>query len=69
MYPKFKYPALVLALGFVACKAKVSTQAGPPPPVSVSVITVKDTVAGSYDEYPATVAALNEVKLTAQVSG
>ncbi|HEY6953821.1 MAG TPA: efflux RND transporter periplasmic adaptor subunit [Flavisolibacter sp.] len=69
MYPKFKYPALVIALGFVACKAKVSTQAGPPPPVSVSVITVKDTVAGSYDEYPATVAALNEVKLTAQVSG
>jgi membrane fusion protein (multidrug efflux system) len=69
MYSKFKYPALVIALGFIACKAKVSTQAGPPPPVSVSVITVKDTVAGSYDEYPATVAALNEVKLTAQVSG
>ena len=69
MHLKFKYSALVLALGFVACKAKVSTQAAPPPPVSVSVITVKDTLAGSYDEYPAAVAALNEVKLTAQVSG
>ncbi|HET7897462.1 MAG TPA: efflux RND transporter periplasmic adaptor subunit, partial [Flavisolibacter sp.] len=43
--------------------------AAAPPPVYVSVITVKDTFAGYYDEFPATLTALNEVKLTPQVSG
>jgi len=69
MHSQLKYPLLIIVIGFAACKAKVSTHAATPPPVNVSVITVKDTLAGSYDEYPATVAALNEVKLTAQVSG
>lgn len=68
MHSTLKYSALILAIVFTACKDKPQTQAAPPP-AYVSVITVKDTVAGSYDEYPATLTALNEVKLTAQVSG
>lgn len=69
MHSTFKYSILVVAIVFASCQAKVKTQSATPPPVYVSVITVKDTVAGSYDEYPATLTALNEVKLTAQVSG
>ena len=69
MHSKFTYLVLISVIAFVACKAKVATQASAPPPVYVSVVTVKDTVAGSYDEYPASLNALNEVKLTAQVSG
>jgi membrane fusion protein (multidrug efflux system) len=69
MHPKFKYSILITAIFFAACKDKPSTQASAPPPVYVSVTTVKDTLAGSYDEYPATLTALNEVKLTAQVNG
>jgi membrane fusion protein (multidrug efflux system) len=68
MHSKFKYSILIVVV-LVACKAKVSTQAAAPPPAYVSVTTVKDTLAGSYDEYPAALAALNEVKLTPQVSG
>lgn len=68
MHSKLKYFIFILVIAFVACKDKTQTQAAPPP-VYVSVTTVKDTVAGSYDEYPATITALNEVKLTPQVSG
>jgi membrane fusion protein (multidrug efflux system) len=63
----------LLALLLVACADKQNAQqaaaAAAPPPVFVSVVTVKDTAAVYYDEYPATLAALNEVKLTPQVSG
>lgn len=53
-----------------ACGDKKTTQQpSAPPPVYVSVTTVKDTAAVYYDEYPATLTALNEVKLTPQVSG
>jgi membrane fusion protein (multidrug efflux system) len=69
MYSKFKYSLFIIAIVFASCKAKVSTSTAAPPPVNVSVITVKDTIAGSYDEYPATLTALNEVRLTAQVNG
>ncbi len=48
-------------------KEEVKQQA--PPPVFVTVATVKDTTATVHDEYPATVSALNEIKLTAQVNG
>lgn len=44
-------------------------QAAAPPPVYVSVITVQDTTAVYHDEYPATLSALNEIKITPQVSG
>jgi membrane fusion protein, multidrug efflux system len=69
MHSTLKYLVVIILIGLAACKAKVSTQSAVPPPVYVSVITVQDTVAGSYDEFPATISALNEVKLTAQVSG
>lgn len=48
---------------------KDAQQAAAPPPVFVSVTTVKDTTALYFDEYPATLTALNEVKLTSQVNG
>lgn len=50
-------------------KKEAQQQAAAPPPVFVSVTTVKDTAAVYYDEYPATLTALNEVKLTPQVNG
>ena len=48
---------------------KEAVKQAAPPPVFVTVITVKDTTAVYHDEYPASLAALNEVKLTAQVNG
>ena len=40
-----------------------------PPPQPVNVYVVKKESAVYYDEYPATVAALNQVDLRAQVTG
>lgn len=54
---------------FACGDKKAAQQAAAPPPVYVSVTTVKDTAAVYYDEYPATLTALNEIKLTPQVSG
>jgi len=68
MHFSFKYLILISAIVFTACKDQPKTQAAPPP-VYVSVATVRDTLAGSYDEYPASLTALNEVRLTAQVNG
>lgn len=62
--------AIVSTIVLIACGEKKAAQGPPtPPPVFVSVTTVKDTTAVYHDEYPATVVALNEVKLTAQVNG
>jgi membrane fusion protein (multidrug efflux system) len=69
MHAKFKYSIFITAVFFVACKDQPKNLSAVPPAVYVSVTTVKDTVAGSYNEYPATLTALNEVKLTAQVNG
>ena len=44
-------------------------QQGPPPAVQVTVAEVTSTNAIYYDEFPGTVTALNEIKLTSQVSG
>ncbi|CAN5769924.1 efflux RND transporter periplasmic adaptor subunit [soil metagenome] len=53
-----------------ACGSKQQqVQQGAPPPVSVTVQAVVTTDAVYYDEYPGLVTALNEIKLTAQVSG
>ena len=62
-------PVVILVLA--ACGSKNSQQQaqGPPPPVSVSVTTVQKTDMGFYDEYPATLSALNQVEFRAQVSG
>lgn len=50
-------------------KNQPAAQQGPPPPVQVTLATVAPTDAVYYDEYPGTVAALNEINLTAQVTG
>src|SRR6478609_2756936 len=52
----------------VSCGKKDSQQQAPPP-VSVNVDTVQQGPALYYDEYPATVNALEQVDIHAQVSG
>lgn len=48
---------------------QTAQQQGPPPAVPVSVAAVTSTNAVYYDEYPGIVAPLDEIKITAQVSG
>src|SRR5689334_14032429 len=50
-------------------KTQQAQQQGPPPAVAVTVATVTDTQAIYYDEYPATVTALNEIQLRPQATG
>ena len=54
-----------------SCGSKTQQQQmqGPPPAVPVTVQEVATADAVYYDEYPATVTALNQVDLRAQVSG
>jgi membrane fusion protein (multidrug efflux system) len=53
-----------------SCGNKQSQQQqGPPPAISVTIAEVTSTNAIYYDEFPGTVTALNEIKLTSQVSG
>jgi membrane fusion protein (multidrug efflux system) len=55
---------------FTSCgNKKTAQQQGPPPAVPVTVETVSYSNPVYYDEYPGTVTPLNEVQLTAQVSG
>ena len=61
--------AVVLLVFLTACGGKQQQQQGPPPAVAVTVEEVKSTEATYYDEYPATVVALNQTELRAQVSG
>lgn len=69
----YKTQALISAFStllLLACGEKKTTQQTiTTAPVFVSVTTVKDTVATYHDEYPASLSALNEVRLTAQVNG
>src|SRR5690349_19140058 len=62
----------VSATMLFACGGKddpKTAQQQAPPPVYVSVLKVKDTAAVYYNDYPATLAAQNEIRLTPQVSG
>lgn len=63
--------ALIGSLFFiVSCSNKTQQQQQvPPPAVAITVTTVTDTQAVYYDEYPATVTALNEIQLRPQVTG
>ena len=63
------FAILLLVLVAVACgKKNQSAMQGPPPvPVVTEMVSTSDAV--YYDEYPATVKALNEVELRAQVNG
>lgn len=66
------YTAILLIVLLASCGSKSAQQQamqGPPPAVPVTVQTVSAGSAAYYDEYPATVTALNEVELRPQVSG
>ncbi|MGH2649196.1 MAG: efflux RND transporter periplasmic adaptor subunit [Ginsengibacter sp.] len=67
-YHLFLFAAIFIA---ISCGDKNNNQQqqGPPPAVPVTIAVVKSTDAVYYDQYPGTVAALNEIKLTSQVSG
>jgi membrane fusion protein, multidrug efflux system len=65
-YLRFIGAGIILLAG---CTEKKTSETMKQQSVFVSVMTVKDTSATTYSEYPATLAALNEVKLTAQVNG
>ena len=58
--------ALIASCG---SSAKTDAPKGPPPPVPVAIYAVQKGKAVYYDEYPATVVALNEVQLRPQVTG
>ena len=66
---------ILIAVGFavvtmqMACNDKKSGPPPPPPAAKVTVEPVKFINAAYYDEYPATVNALNQVDLRPQVSG
>ena len=63
-----RYAVIIFLLAMVACKDKREAPAAPPPP-SVVLQEVSLTDAIYYDQYPATVNALNQVELRPQVSG
>ncbi|MGG9962429.1 efflux RND transporter periplasmic adaptor subunit [Ferruginibacter sp. SUN106] len=73
MYSAFKkqitkYTSITAIVLLAACNNKQSAPPPPPPPkVTVQEVTVTDAV--YFDEYPATVTALNQVELRPQVSG
>jgi membrane fusion protein, multidrug efflux system len=60
---------LALFILLAACGNKKQAAPPPPPPVQVTVEQVRVTQAIYFDEYPATVTALNQVELRPQVSG
>ena len=53
----------------VTCTQKKQASIPPPPPISVAITAVVLTDAVYYEEFPGTVVALNEIRLTPQVSG
>lgn len=66
----YLFPLFAIAVIVASCGNKKSEEPqGPPPATPVSVIEVASTDAVYYDEYPGIIAALNEIKLTSQVSG
>ncbi|MDU0370480.1 efflux RND transporter periplasmic adaptor subunit [Hymenobacter endophyticus] len=64
----FSFAASLLALA--SCGKKEDEKAaGPPPATPVKLVDARTTDAVYYDEYPATVVALNNVELRSQVAG
>src|SRR5882762_5156686 len=65
-----KYKAVVLftiVIGLFSCSRPAPPP--PPPPTSVNVYTVKQGSAQYYNSYPATIVAVNQVDVRAQVAG
>ena len=66
-----KTAPLFIAFAFIlySCGGKKQDVPPPAPPADVETQTVAEGPASYYEEYPATVTALNEVELRPQVSG
>lgn len=65
---RFSFAASLLTLA--SCGKKEDEKAaGPPPATPVTLVAARTTDAVYYDEYPATVVALNNVELRSQVAG
>jgi membrane fusion protein (multidrug efflux system) len=60
---------MIVVSGLMACGNDKPAGPAAPPPVAVGVYTAAVGNATYYDEYPATVAALNQVDIKPQVSG
>ncbi len=66
----YLFPLIAGIVLFTSCGNKRDAeQQGPPPATPVTVAAVKTTMASYNDEYPGSVAALNEITITSQVSG
>lgn len=65
-----KFLIILFIITVAACGKKNSNQQQQaPPPVAVNIDTVQQAPAIYYDEYPATINALNQVDIYAQISG
>jgi len=60
---------MIIVSGLMACGNDKPAGPATPPPTAVGVYTAATGDATYYDEYPATVAALNQVDIKPQVSG
>ncbi len=65
----FPFIAGIALLTSCGNKKDAEQQQGPPPATPVTVAEVKTTTASYNDDYPGSVAALNEITITSQVSG
>ncbi|MEO6288754.1 MAG: efflux RND transporter periplasmic adaptor subunit [Ginsengibacter sp.] len=62
----FAIPIIIASCGD---KKSAQQQVGPTPASQVTVTEVKSTNVSYFDEYPGTLSALNEIRITSQVSG
>jgi RND family efflux transporter MFP subunit len=66
----FGLPAgMLLSAMFFSCGSAEKKTPPPVPPVMVSVLQIQKDVVSFFDEYPATLVALNEVQLRPEVAG
>jgi RND family efflux transporter MFP subunit len=63
------FATFIIPILLTACSGNKGSDPSDPPPTQVTVSTVEYGNATYYDEYPATVTALNQVDLRAEVSG
>lgn len=66
---KIYFAIASFAITAVACNHAQQAKQQEAPPVPVTTAKVQDSMVRYYDDYPATLTPLNEVTLTAQVSG